>query len=184
MGLNYSAAAAGSSPSYTRPTGLDTSALLGSASSTSSFSRATSCFTGLAPQRNTDKQTACTDICASAPRNGNSQGHKARFSSPLATPWFPAIPGFAHSVPPYSLVGHTCGLRRATVSGGWTISSTALPRTLSRHVLHHPLPRRPGTDQDRPPVRTLLNRPGRRLGILVPTTPPDWTPSPQDITEL
>ena len=82
---------------------------------------------------------------------------------------------------------YTCGTRLATASGG-----SARPRALgqlSRHLLHDPLPRRPGTDQDRRPACALLNRPGRQVQNVKPegycetlTRPVELPPLPQQST--
>ena len=179
---------AGLSPSCRRPTGPDSSAPLGNASSTSNTPGATSCFTGPGHRHNTDRQTAFTDKCASAPHTGNFLDHRAKFSSPPANPWSPATSGSATSAPPPSPPGHTC-TRRATASGGWARLPTARPRTLPRtallgRLLHHSVPGRSEPDQDQPPACPLHYCQGRHLRVVMFTTPWNWEPSPRGTAEF
>ena len=116
--INSCAAAAGSSPSYTRPTGPDSSAPRGNASSISKTSGAISYYTSPESRHNTVRPTAYTAGCASAPHTASSPDLKANFSSPPATPGSPATFGFAISAPPPSPPEHTSGTRPVTASGG------------------------------------------------------------------
>ena len=102
---NSYAAAAESSPSYTRPTGLDSSAPRGNASSTSNTSGAIFYSIGLGSGHNTVRPTASTARCASVPHTASSPGLKANSSSTPATPWSPATFGFAISETPPPLRG-------------------------------------------------------------------------------
>ena len=86
---NLYAAAAESSPSYTSPTGADSSAPRGNASSTFNTSGAILYSTGTESRHNTVRPTASTARCASAPHPASSPDLKANSSSPPATPWSP-----------------------------------------------------------------------------------------------
>ena len=142
----------------TRWAGL-VSPLLGSASLTSSTSGATSCVTGPTPQRSTRQANHLyrqMRIGAAQRELSRSQGQF--FLAPGYTLvsgdlWFRT---FSAAILPS---GAHVWYKARTASGGWARSSTALARTPPRYLLHPPLPRRPGADQNRPPAGAILNQP-------------------------
>ena len=121
------AAVVGSSRSYTRPTGPDCSAHLGSGNQTFKTPDDTSSSAGPAPQHNADRRTTSTDKCASAPRSYRDR--KVRSSSPPATLSSPATSGSAPSAPPCFPPGHICG--RSARDGLWWLGKFANRATSS-----------------------------------------------------
>lgn len=118
------------------------------------------------------RPTAYTVKCASVPPTATYRSPGANvFSSPVMASSLVLFGSTASYFQPF-VPERTICTRLATTSGDWEISHVVPRHTPCQTTLYRNAPRRPGSDQDRPPTDILHDCTGRYIRVMISSASP------------